>query len=201
MSHTPDSPTPPPPDASTVCPICQAPIEPDEPKVTCVGCSTAYHEACWEYNRGCAQYGCDRCPPTEKLTDLEVPVSYWGREEKACPKCGKVIQAAAVRCRHCGAVFDSARPVEAGEYDEAKRMESRLPALRKQAVVLLIFSVFTCTAPICAVIGLIWYARNRRAIARLPAMHATVCRIAVGLACLQTVVLVFFAALHYLLNS
>lgn len=189
------------PEDKVVCPVCQVAIGEHEPNVTCTDCMTVYHEECWAYNRGCAQYGCGQCPPTEKLTDLETPVSYWGREEKVCPHCSKVIQAAAIRCRHCGTVFESARPQEVGEFTEDRRLKDRLPTLRRQGVWLLVFSIISCTAPIAAVVGLIWYATHRKAIARLPPLSATICRIAVGVACVQTLIFIIIALLHSALTS
>lgn len=41
------------------CPLCQYPIKPGEPIITCEGCGVPHHRGCWEYNGGCTTYGCD----------------------------------------------------------------------------------------------------------------------------------------------
>src|SRR5580704_8067573 len=91
-----------------VCPVCRAPAI-DE-SIECPDCHARHHQECWIYNNGCGKYGCASAPTPEKLSDLEVPPSFWGQSEKECPACHNRIQAAALRCRHCGAVFSTAQP-------------------------------------------------------------------------------------------
>ncbi len=43
------------PDAT--CPFCKAATA-DDPTVSCDGCGTAHHAACWEEQGGCSVYGC-----------------------------------------------------------------------------------------------------------------------------------------------
>lgn len=45
------------PQAEATCPFCKAATA-DDPTVTCDGCGTAHHAACWEEQRGCSVYGC-----------------------------------------------------------------------------------------------------------------------------------------------
>lgn len=40
------------------CPVCQTRVRQGEMYVICPGCGTPHHEDCWEYNTGCAVYGC-----------------------------------------------------------------------------------------------------------------------------------------------
>ena len=139
--------------------------------------------------------------PPQKLEDLEIPLAYWGQEEKECPACHKVIQAAALRCRHCGAVFSSARPQGAGEFQATKVMEGDAVSLRKTAVWLLVFSVLPCTSPIAAVAGWVWYASKRERIAALPARQSAVAKIALAVSTFQTVLLIAVVVLHGLFGS
>src|SRR5258708_3398411 len=90
--------------AQGVCPVCRTPAIDDS--IDCPDCNARHQQECWIYNNGCGKYGCASAPATEKLTELEVPPSYWGKDEKECPACHNVIQAAALRCKHCGTVFD-----------------------------------------------------------------------------------------------
>jgi predicted amidophosphoribosyltransferase len=110
-------------DGEVICLICQSTIEPNDPKSICPSCNRPYHSECWEQNKGCAVYGCPKVPPTEPLNELEIPVSYWGKEKKTCPSCGGEILAAALRCSHCGVIFSSARPATWEEYQEEQQLK------------------------------------------------------------------------------
>jgi predicted RNA-binding Zn-ribbon protein involved in translation (DUF1610 family) len=172
--------------AGALCAICQSPLTPHESTVTCPDCAAVVHEDCWQFNKGCGVYGCSQAPPTEGLSSLEIPPSYWGREEKACPNCGRAIRAAAVRCRHCGAVFASATPLGVGDFVVQQDTKARMPAVRTASIWLLIFSLIPCTAPLAAIIGAIWYAQNRQVIRAMPALNSAMCKIAVGVAFVVT---------------
>ncbi len=192
-------PAAPPPAAKTVarrkdtptCGICQCPVAAGEPLRGCPQCRAPYHAECWDYNQGCALYGCPQAPPTEGLTALEIPPSHWGREEKRCPHCGNQINAAAVRCRTCGATFSSAAPQHAADYHVQRQIEAELPRLRTAAIWLLTFSLIPCTAPLAGVVGLLWYLFQRPAIHRLPPVFTALWMIALGAAAVQTVLLAF----------
>lgn len=184
-----------------LCAICQSPFAADEAACTCPDCSSPYHQECWDYNLGCAVYGCEQTPITEGLSDLEVPAAHWGKEEKECPRCKKTILAAATRCRHCGATFSSAMPQGSTSYQAQQRAQAKVPAVRTFSIWLLVFSLLTCTAPLAAIVGPIWYYSNRETIRRLPTLNAAMCRIAVGVAIFQTAIVVLLAAAHALLSA
>lgn len=168
------------------CPYCQTECYSGEEVGVCPGCNTAHHKECWNENRGCSMFGCAMAPPTEKRGELEIPVSYWGRENKPCPSCGREILAAAVRCRFCGARFASARVVDSREYDEQQTIRKRHPALRRTVVVLLVLDVLTCSAPVAAVISYFWYRGNRRALMSLPLLYSSLIKIGIGVGAGQT---------------
>lgn len=44
------------------CPVCQTPIKPGTVVSVCPACDMPYHQECWEYNGGCATYGCANAP-------------------------------------------------------------------------------------------------------------------------------------------
>jgi hypothetical protein len=167
-----------------------------EPIVTCPDCNAAYHSDCWEFNKGCALYGCPQSPPTEKLNTLEMPMSYWGREIKNCPACNREIQAAAIRCRHCGATFQSARPEDTAGFQARATVERNLPSVRRGTVWLLVFSILPCTAPLAAILGTGWYLRRRQEVRQLPALHGALCKLAIGAAIGQSAFGLIVAVLH-----
>ncbi len=164
--------------------------------MNCPGCHAPYHSDCWEYNKGCGVYGCPQVPPTEKLGTLEVPVSFWGKEEKNCPRCNRVILAAATRCRYCGATFKSAQPESNSEFHNRAAVEASLPGLHRACIWLLVFSALTCTAPIAAVVGGLWYHSHRKEFAALPALYGAIAKIGVGVALAQTAMVIVFALIH-----
>jgi hypothetical protein len=181
-----------------LCPVCRTPAI-DE-SIECPDCHARHHQECWVYNNGCGKYGCPSAPSTDKLSDLEVPPSFWGQSDKECPACHNRIQAAALRCRHCGTVFSTARPQEAGEFHEHRALSDELPALRRNVIILLVFSVLPCTAALAAVIGGIWYAANRQRIARLPAQQSALAKIALGVSIGQSALLIVVVMVKALLG-
>lgn len=185
---------------SPTCAICLSPLAEADEKLACPGCHAIYHAECWNENGGCAVYGCSQVPPTEKRQAIEIPVSYWGQENKNCPECGQQILAAALRCRHCGATFESARPQRADEFAQRKAISENLPKVRRTVIFLFILSVISCLAPIGAVVGLIWYPANREAIKALPAVYGALSKIALFVAVGQTVGLVIVTLLYALVR-
>ncbi|MEZ6092303.1 MAG: hypothetical protein R3C05_30740 [Pirellulaceae bacterium] len=141
-------------------------------------------------------YGCSEAPPTEGLNGLEIPPSHWGQDNKKCPQCAKVILAAAVRCKHCGAVFESANPQDRGSFQAQEANRAKLPLVKTMAVLLLVVSLLPCTAPFAAIGGPIWYSMNRKSISLLPPFHAALCKIAVGVSITVTLLMIVFVTLN-----
>jgi len=183
-----------------VCAICLTPIAAADAKTACPECHAEYHAECWQENSGCAVYGCPQVPAVEKRQAMEIPMSYWGQENKQCPKCGQIILAAAVRCRNCGATFESARPQEAEEFRQRTEQTERLPAIRRTVVWLFIFSVVPCLAPIGAVWGAVWYPAHREDVRALPTLYGALCKIGLGVAVGQTVAVVVLTLLFTLVR-
>jgi hypothetical protein len=185
--------------ASLLCPICQCELGAD-PFKACDACKTRHHVDCWEYNRGCGLYGCANAPETEKLKEIEIPASFWGQTEKKCPRCANTIQAAALRCRHCGLEFNSARPQAAAEFHTAERQGQAVALHRKIGVTLLILAIIPCTAPLAAVAGIPWYFIARNHIAAMPGLNAAICRMAVIIALAVTALMVVIASVYSALH-
>lgn len=181
---------------SNVCSFCMTAVASSDEKTTCPECRADYHAECWTENGGCAVYGCAQVPVVEHRQAIEIPVSYWGRENKPCPACGKEILAAAVRCRHCGATFESARPQEAAEFQQRAALDQRLPATRKTVVWLFVLCVIPCLAPFGAIWGAVWYPSHREDVNALPSLYPALCKIGLGVAVLQVAAIVLMALLY-----
>ena len=180
------------------CAICQSPIQVIEPRSECPTCKAEYHADCWQENGGCAVYGCAEVPKVEQRRAIEIPVSYWGQENKPCPRCNREILAAAVRCRHGGATFSSARPEDAGEFQDRTAMQERLPGMKRTIVCVFVLSVLPCLAPIGAIWGLIWFLSNRRRLGALPAVYPALCKIGLAVGLGQTILILLMAAWYSL---
>ena len=185
---------------AVICQFCYCDVESAD-KMVCPECSSAYHEECWQDNGGCAVYGCTAAARPRPREDIETPASYWGREHKDCPACAKEILATALRCRHCGAVFKSAQPLSAREMAERGAADRRLPAMRKATVAFLVFGVFSFTAPIAAVVGLLWYFPQRTVFRKLPPLNKTLFWMGVIVGFGQTLFLVLTGVVTGLLGG
>ena len=152
----------------SVCGYCQGVLGDGEERIDCPSCHTSFHAECWQENGGCATYGCTQAPAVMPRRELEIPASWWGREQKPCPVCGQEILATAVRCRHCGATFVSARPEDAAEFQRRAQRQEQMPQLKRKVVWQFALSIFPFTAPVGAVYGLVWYWSNRREVRSLP---------------------------------
>ena len=190
-----------PPADGANCPFCLAPIESADDVTACPSCRAPHHRECWEENQGCAVYGCTHVPVVESRRAIEVPLSYWGQENKPCPSCGQQILAAALRCRHCGATFATARPQESTEFYGQVDLFARLPAARRRVVLLFVLSIIPFTAPIAAVWGLLWRSRNEDTLAALPPLHAAISKIGLIAACAITVGLTLMTVLYVLVGT
>jgi len=176
-----------------LCPICQTGIAAAEKATFCAECKTVYHKDCWEENQGCAVYGCSQVPPKEQKSNLETPVSYWGQQHKPCPVCGNQIQAVALRCRHCGATFESARPEQTGEFFQRLTLENTAKSAKTKVVWVFILCALPLTAPIASIIALIWYLRRREAINKMPVMYSALTKIGICVGLGQTILVVLMA--------
>jgi hypothetical protein len=181
-----------------LCAICQSPLQATDEKSACPTCQAEYHADCWTENGGCAIYGCAAVPQVEQRRSIEIPISYWGKENKPCPRCNREILAAAVRCRHCGATFASARPEDSGEFQERTALEERLPGMKRMIICIFALSVIPCCAPIGAIWGLVWFLTHRQHLGVLPAIYPALCKIGLAVGIGQSVLVLVMAGLYSL---
>lgn len=185
----------------TLCAICQTPIADGDARTECSGCHAGYHEECWKENGGCAVYGCSNVPATEGRTAIEVPVAYWGQENKPCPVCNAQILAAALRCRHCGTVFQTARPVDSAEFSRTASHQAQAPRLRRNIIILFVLCLIPLTAPVCAIIALFYAQSRREEVGQLPALYGALAKIGIGVGFFQTAAIVILAVIYTLTRS
>jgi len=164
-------------DGGKRCGVCQTQIAELEPVGRCPRCEALHHAECWNENGGCSSYGCELAQQVVKEPP-GLPQTYWGQEEKQCPRCDKSIKVAALRCRFCGAVFEDRAP-DAGR--------SRAPG-RKVALAILVGGILPPTAPLTLVAGGLWtLIRGRRV--RLKGFERMMVRLGLIAAGMTTVLL------------
>jgi len=181
--------------AGKLCSICQTTILGGETVVHCPDCSLPFHHECWEENRGCSQYGCESSPDTEKgVPAPELTSTAWG-ERKACPNCGKTIKGRALKCRFCGASFESRDEISTREFAEREYSGPDYLKARNQ-VILLFFLAASGALSIPAIIPLaLLIFRGKVAeteYARLPSALKVLSFCALGVSCLLSLLLVLF---------
>ncbi len=189
------------PVSAAACPYCLAGIGDSRETVSCPSCHAVYHHECWTENGGCAVYGCTQVPAVESRRAIEVPVSYWGRENKPCPSCGQEILAAALRCRHCGATFASARPENASEFQMRSMIAAGLPDTRRTVVWIFVLSVVPFLAPAGLVWGTWWHAQNLDSVRALPPIYGALGRIGRIVSIALTVTMVVLTALYVVVRG
>jgi hypothetical protein len=187
--------------STAVCAICQSALQSGEAATRCPDCHAEYHQECWDSNGCCAVYGCPSVPTGEARSSVEVPVAYWGQEYKLCPSCNQQIMAAAVRCRHCGTVFDSAKPVDSGEFARASAIKSGKPRLQRFIVGLFVFCLVPLTAPVAAAVTWVWRKSRDEDIRSLPALYSALLTIGCAVAVTQTAILVLVAVIYRMVHT
>jgi len=126
--------------AGVSCSICLSDLGSGLPSVRCPACRLAYHGECWRDNGGCGAFGCPLAPEVAKV-DEEGPVqTAWG-DSKHCPRCGKAIQAVAIKCRHCKADLGTRDALSSKEWRELQRKKEASGKGRVPAV-----AAFLCSA-------------------------------------------------------
>jgi len=185
---------------SPVCSYCQSPIADTDSRAVCPECGAGYHAECWQENGGCAVYGCRQTPVTAARTAMEVPVSWWGQQNKPCPACGREILAAALRCRHCGATFASARPEDRDEFERRTQIAGEHPGLRTRVIVMFVLSIVPLSAPAGVAMGLVWYWPNRDKVETLSSIHPALARLGLIAGFIQTAAFIVLGVVYSALN-
>jgi len=145
-----------------LCGLCHQSIQPGDPVHRCPSCHAPTHAECWEENGGCGTYGCPKAPELAKQSSVSSP-TWWGQDQKQCPVCGKEIKAAALRCRHCEAQFETAAPLTPEEYQQKLEIKDSKGRSESWSVVLFIAGVIPCTSPLALLVGgcVMWFNRER----------------------------------------
>lgn len=186
--------------AGKSCSICQTTIIAGEQAVRCPHCELPFHQECWKENKGCSAYGCKGAPPTVKTAVDSTPFSNaWGAE-KLCPSCKKTIKSEALKCRFCGANFDSRDVISSEQYASREYEGNDYAAARNKLVGLFLLSAAGCLAPLGLILcGLLAYNKEFMGLdyRRLPSTLKALLWSSIGVATL----LMFILALLVVFDS
>jgi hypothetical protein len=173
------------------CPICQSAIIPSETTLVCPACDQVHHRECWTDVGGCATYGCENAPKTEKGAVTETVRSGWG-DTKKCPACGEKIKSIALRCRYCGTEFDTADPLSLKDLRKQVVKGERLRTTRSMVVVLFVLAIVGCAAPIIAMVATAYVLTKHKTIAKSGPTYLVMGYSAMGISYLYSILMVLF---------
>jgi hypothetical protein len=176
----------------SVCPICQSAIGPGEVVFVCPACEESHHRECWAEVGGCATYGCENAPQSEKTASSHVPLSVWG-DTKNCPACGEKIKSIALRCRYCGTDFETVDPLALQDLHGQVAKAEKLQATRSLVIVTFLLSITGCPAPILAIAAPCYVAMKRQTIARCGPTYVVMAYSAIAISLIYSILLVLFA--------
>ena len=182
--------------AGRLCAICQSGIVAGERILHCPSCDLPFHEECWNENRGCSAYGCKSAPITSNMKPtLETTSNAWG--DKQCPSCLRKIKAEALKCRFCGAIFETRDIITRQEFATREYDGQEYNAARNKVVMLFILSVLGCLAPVGIIMtGILIFSGEILGVSfrRLPGALKALAWAGFGIGCLLMFLLVVFLA-------
>ncbi len=179
------------PHAQATCPVCQSTIRPGEAVLACPACEQVHHRECWTEVGGCATYGCENAPQTDKSAPAQTPHTAWG-DTKKCPACGETIKSIALRCRYCNTEFDTVDPLSMKDLRRLVAKEERLRLTRTVVIVLFVASIFGCLAPILMFAAPCYVLLKRKAIARAGPVYLVMGYSSIAVSLLYSVLLLLF---------
>jgi hypothetical protein len=179
--------------AAPTCAICQTAITADATAVKCPDCSQVYHRDCWAEVGGCGTYGCPQAPAAQtKTVAANAPRHGWG-DEKACPTCGEQIKSMALKCRYCGATFDTVDPLTLADLHRQVDVEEQTATLKKIVIALFVASLTGCLAPIAGIVGAAILLPKRQTLHKAGPMYQVLGYASLLLSAMYSILLLCFA--------
>jgi hypothetical protein len=177
-----------------ICSICQSTIGSGEAMLVCPSCDQVHHRECWNEVGGCATYGCENAPATDKTDSAQAPRAAWG-DTKKCPACGEKIKSIALRCRYCGTDFDTVDPLTLKDLRKQVVKEERLQTTKALVVTFFVLSLLGCLAPVLAVAAPTYVLLKQKTIAKAGPAYLVMGYSAIAISLLYSILFLLFLVL------
>jgi hypothetical protein len=179
-------------DAELTCSICLTKFAAGEIVRRCSSCDQLYHEECWAEVGGCGTFGCTQGPTVDKSESTpQAPLTAWG-DEKDCPICGETIKSIALKCRYCGATFDTADPLTVADLRKSARQRDQLQQIRQSVIALFVVGLLGACAPLIAVVSAVYLIPKRAELAKCGPLYMIMGWTALGLSCVYSLLMLLF---------
>jgi hypothetical protein len=106
-----------------------------------------------------------------------------------------------LRCRSCGAIFESACPEDQARHARRADLKSRAPSLKRRVIAHLVLSVIPLTAPFAAAVAFYWGMAHKQDLSRMAALYLALNRLAVLTGLGQTLLILLAVGLLSLVGA
>ena len=128
---------------------------------------------------------------SDKSAPVETPVPP-GAKPRNVPPVARRSSRSPCACRYCGTEFDTVDPLSLKDLRKQVKKGERLRSTRTLVVVLFIFAIVGCLAPIVAVVSTVYVLMQRDVIVKAGPSYLVMAYSAMGISYLYSILMVLF---------